>query len=58
MAEKKIAVIEPEPKEKAGQYCEPECGPTTCEPTAETQEVKIVEEPRKTSSGCSPSSCS
>jgi hypothetical protein len=58
MAEKKIAVIEPETKEEAGQCCEPECGPTTCEPGAEAVETKVVEEPKKTSSGCGPSTCS
>ena len=55
MAEKKIAVIEPETKEQAGECCEPECGQTTCEPTVE---AKVVEEPKKASSGCGPSTCS
>jgi hypothetical protein len=63
MAEKKIAVIEPEMKEQAGECCEPECGPTTCPPGAEAEETKVVEakaaeEPKKASSGCGPSICS
>ncbi len=57
MAEKKIAVIEPETKE-SGECCEPECGPTTCEPSAEAVETKVVEEPEKASSACGPSTCS
>ncbi len=63
MEEKKIAVIEPETKEQAGECCEPECGPTTCPPGAEAVEAKVVEakvveEPKKPSSGCGPSTCS
>ena len=63
MAEKKIAVIEPETKEQGGECCEPECGPTTCPPGAEAVEAavvqaKVVEEPKKASSGCGPSTCS
>ncbi|MBI3007846.1 MAG: hypothetical protein HYY53_06045 [candidate division NC10 bacterium] len=63
MAEKKIAVREPKTKEQAGECCVPECGPTTCEPGAETVEAKVVEanvkeEPKKASSGCGPSTCS
>jgi hypothetical protein len=58
MAEKKIAVAEPETKEQAGECCEPECGPTTCDPGAEAVEAKAVEEPKKASSGCGPSTCS
>ncbi len=62
MEEKKIAVIEPETKEQAGECCEPECGPTTCPPGAEAQDTKraeatVVEEPKKASSGCDPSTC-
>lgn len=61
--DKKLAVVEPETKEQAGECCVPECGPTTCEPGAEAVEAKveppkIVEEPKKTSSGCGPSTCS
>ena len=61
--EKKLAVIEPETKEQAGECCEPECGPTTCSAGAEAAETtvveaKVVEEPKKASSGCSPSTCS
>ena len=62
MAEKELKVIE-EKQESAGECCEPECGPTTCEPGAEAVEAtvveaKAVEEPKKASSGCSPSTCS
>jgi len=43
-----------EPKLKVlqeGECCEPDCGPTTCEPVAE---VKAEEEPKKKSGcGCS-----
>lgn len=55
--EKKIAVIEPETTEQAGECCVPECGPTTCEPAAEVTVVapKVADEPKKASSGCSPS---
>lgn len=62
--EKKIAVIESESKEQAGECCVPECGPTTCEPATEVVAVPVVEtqsaaEPKPTSSGCGcgPSSC-
>jgi hypothetical protein len=58
MTEKKIAVVEPETKEQAGECCVPECGPTTCDPTVEAVETKVVEEPKKASSGCGPSTCS
>lgn len=59
----KIAVTESETKGQAGGCCEPECGPTRCEPGAEAVsakvvETKTVEESKKTSSGCGPSTCS
>ncbi len=57
MAEKQITVIEPETKEP-GECCEPECGPTTCEPGAEAVETRVVGEPEKASSACGPSTCS
>jgi len=56
--EKKIAAIEPETEEQAGQCCEPVCGPATCGPDAEAVETKVVEKPKKASSGCGPSTCS
>lgn len=56
MAEKEIAVIEAETKESGG-CCEPECGPTTCEPSVKVVEAKAVEEPAKASSGWRPSTC-
>jgi len=61
--EKKIAAIEPETEEQAGQCCEPVCGPATCGPDAEAveatvAEAKVVEEPKKASSGYGPSTCS
>jgi hypothetical protein len=60
---KETAVRGPETQEQAGECCEPECGPTTCEPAveaveAEVVETKAVEEPKKASSGCGPSTCS
>lgn len=60
--ERKIAVIEPESQEQTGECCVPECGPTTCEPGAEAaaakvEQPKVVEEPKKASSGCGPSTC-
>ena len=60
--EKELTVIQ-EQEEQAGECCEPECGPTTCEPGAEAVEAKevgdkVVEEPKKASSGCGPSTCS
>jgi len=57
MPEKELKVIE-EKQESAGECCEPECGPTTCEPAVEAVETKPVEEPKKASSGCGPSTCS
>lgn len=59
--EKELTVIQEE-QERAGECCEPECGPTTCEPSGEAVEAvlveaKAVEEPKKTSSGCGPSTC-
>jgi len=39
--EKKIAVIQPETNEQAGECCEPECGPTTCEPAVEAVEARV-----------------
>jgi len=57
MGEKELKVIE-EKQESAGECCEPECGPTTCDPGAEAVEAKAVEEPKKASSGCGPSTCS
>lgn len=63
MGEEKIAVVKPETKAQADECCIPVCGPMTCEPAveaveAEVVEVKAVEEPKKTSSGCGPSTCS
>ncbi len=55
--EKELAVIQ-EQQAQAGECCEPECGPTTCEPAAEAVETKVVEEPKTASSGCNPSTCS
>lgn len=57
MLEQKLPVVEPETKESAGDCCVPECGPTTCEPGAETEpakaaEVKAAEEPSTGSSKC------
>lgn len=62
MAEKELKVIE-EKQEGGGECCVPECGPTTCEPGAAPTEAKpveatVVEEPKTTSSGCGPSTCS
>ncbi len=58
--EEELTVIQ---EELAGECCEPECGPTTCEPGTEAVEAVVVEakaaeEPKKTSSGCGPSTCS
>ncbi len=55
--EKELTVIQ-EQEAQAGECCEPECGPTTCEPGAETVEAEVVEEPKQASSGCGPSTCS
>lgn len=55
MAERKIAIIEPETKEQAGECCEPECGPTTCETGAEAVAPQVVEESEKASTDCGPS---
>lgn len=59
--DKKLAVAEPETKDQAGECCEPVCGPTTCEPGTEAAaakvESKVVEEPKRASSGCGPSTC-
>ena len=55
--EKELTVIQEE-QEQAGECCEPECGPTTCEPSVEAVESKVVEELKKASSGCGPSTCS
>jgi hypothetical protein len=57
--EKKAGIAEPEAKEKAGECCEPDCGPTTCPPGAEATEAKVVEakveeKPKKASCGCGP----
>lgn len=41
--EEKTAIAEPEAKENAGECCEPLCGPTTCGPSGETAEAKVVE---------------
>lgn len=62
MAEKELKVIE-EKQESTGECCVPDCGPTTCEPGAEAVEAevvkaKVVEEPKKASSGCGTSTCS
>jgi hypothetical protein len=54
--EERKAQEEKEPKLKVIQEeecCDPFCGPTTCEPSAE---VKAEEEPKK-KSGCGPSTC-
>lgn len=61
-SEKKAAVIEAETKDQADECCAPVCGPTTCEPgaeaaAAEIEQPKIVEEPKKASSSCGPSTC-
>lgn len=52
--EEKKGQQEKEPKlttVQKGECCEPDCGPTTCEPVAE---VKAEEEPKKKSGcGCS-----
>lgn len=57
--EKKIAMIEPETEDEAGECCVPECGPRTCEPGAEATEAEaeVADEPQKASSGCGPSCC-
>lgn len=53
----KIAVIEPEVEPQAGGCCEPECGPTTCEPAeavvaAPDIRIEVKEpEPRAAKSG-------
>jgi len=57
MAEKELKVIE-EKQESVSECCEPECGPTTCEPATEAVEAKVAEESKKASSGCGPSTCS
>jgi len=54
-SQEKIATVESEAKEQAGECCDPVCGPTTCEPAVE---AKAEEEPKKASSGCGPSTCS
>lgn len=57
--EEKIGTAERDPEGKAGECCEPVCGPTTCEPGAEAAQAKVVEakveeKPKEASCGCGP----